>query len=371
MKKGLKIGLISIGAIVIILGIIIALLIQNANKIIKRELESALGKGFSVRTVDLRWGRVDAFDISFKNPAGKEVFKTDRLRLEADFMGLLKKHYVISNLSLRNPYIFLETDRDGKLINPFVRKEPPKEKVEKPLPPVLIKKIVITGGALDYLDRKVSGTPVLTKVRDMELGLKEIAFPFGDNFSTYTLSANIPGNQSTGSLKSHGEIKPKTKDMDCKVEVRKLDVTSFKPYYQKKGDVNVTKGTLDLDMDAKVSSKKLNAPGTAVLKDLEFERRTGLGGTFLSVPLSGVVTLLKNNNNEIVVNFVLEGDLDNPKFSLREDFMRKVTIAMAEKLGLSVKRIGESIVVFGAEGAKEVGKEVEGIGESLRKILKR
>jgi len=165
-------------------------------------------------------------------------------------------------------------------------------------------------------------------------------------------------------------VESRTRDMDCKVEIRKLDITAFKPYYQKKSDVNVTKGTLDLDMDTKVTSRKMNAPGKAVLKDLEFEKRPGVGGTFLNIPLSAVILFLKNNNNEIAVNFVMEGDLDNPKFTLRESFMNKIAIAMAEQLGLSVKKIGESIVILGAEGTKEAEKGVKGIGESIKKLFK-
>jgi len=89
--------------------------------------------------------------------------------------------------------------------------------------------------------------------------------------------------------------------------------------------------------------------------------------------LSAVLSFLKNHDNEIVVNFVfvIEGDLDNPKFNLRESFMNKISIAMAEKLGLSIKRIGESIVETGAEGAKEVGKNVKGFGEGIKKLLER
>ena len=370
MKKGLKITLISLAAVVLLLVIAFAFLIKHANKIIKYELESQLGKGFSIKQISLHWGKVEAFDVNFKNPAGKEVFKTDHLILEAGFMGILRKEYIISNVSLKNLYILLETDNKGNLLAPFTQKEPTKEIAEKPLPPIVINKIEIKNGALDYLDRKVSKTPVLTKLRDIELEFKDIAFPLGDNFSTYTLSANVPGNQSIGILKSKGKIKPKTSDMDCKVEIRKLDITAFKPYYQKKSDVNVTKGTLDLDMDTKVTSRKMNAPGKAVLKDLDFEKRPGVGGTFLNIPLSAVILFLKNNNNEIVVNFVMEGDLDNPKFTLREGFMDKVSIAMAEKLGLSVKRIGESIVILGAEGTKEAEKGVKGIGESIKKLFK-
>jgi uncharacterized protein involved in outer membrane biogenesis len=366
MKKRFKIAFIALGIAVLVLSISIALLIKYANTIIKHELESLLGKDFSVRKIELHWGRVEALDIYFKNPAGREVLKTDRLVLEADFMGLLRKEYIISSLSLNNPYIFLEKDMKGNLIYPLPQTKTKKEETKKPRPPIIIKKVNITKGSFDYLDRRVS-PPVLTRLRDIELELKDIQFPLRDNFSIYTLSANIPGKQSTGILKSKGKIKLKTKDTDCRVELRRLDITGFKPYFQKKSDVNVTKGTLDMDMDVKVKSKKINAPGRAVLKDLEFQRGSGLGNKFLNLPLSAVVSFLKNHNNEIVVNFVVEGDLNNPKFNIRESFMEKVSIAIAEKLGLSIKRIGESIVIFGAEGIKEVGK---GIGEGIKKIFK-
>jgi hypothetical protein len=159
--------------------------------------------------------------------------------------------------------------------------------------------------------------------------------------------------------------------MDGKVEIKDLDITEFKPYYQKKGDVNVTKGTLDMNMDVKIRSNKIHAPGKAVLQHLEFSRGSGLGSTFLNLPLSAVVSFLKNHNNEIVVNFVVEGDLNNPKFNLRESIMNKISLEMAEKLGLSIQRIGESIVETGAEGAKEVGKGVKGFGEGIKKIFER
>lgn len=367
MNKRLKVALITTGVAVLFLGIVIALLIKNANRIIKYELESFLGKDFHVQRIDLHWGKVEALDISFRNPAGQEVFRTDRLILEADFMGLLKKQYILSNISLENPYIFLKKDTNGQLVNPFPEKGPKKES-EKPMPPVFFKKIEVTNGSLDYLDGNVSSRPILTKLRNIELRFKALVFPLRENFSSYDLSASIIGNHNTGGLKSSGKIKLMNKDMNGKVEIRKLDITEFKPYFQKKGDVNVTRGTLDMNMDVNIRSNQINAPGKAVLKNLEFEKGSGIGNTFLNIPLSAIVGFLKNNNNEIAVNFVAEGNLDNPKFNLRENLMNRISIAMAEKLGLSIKRIGESIIESGAEGAKEVGK---GIGEGIKKLFGR
>lgn len=46
--------------------------------------------------------------------------------------------------------------------------------------------------------------------------------------------------------------------------------------------------------------------------------------------------------------------------------MEKPTLGLAEKLGLSVTRIGESIIV---EGAKQLGKGIKGMGEGIEKIF--
>ncbi len=109
MRKQCKITLILITGFILIIGVSIAILIKNANKIIKHEVESCLGKDFSVKKIELHWGRVEAFNISFKNGIGKEVFKTDKLVFEADFLGVLKKKYILSKVFFENPYIFLET----------------------------------------------------------------------------------------------------------------------------------------------------------------------------------------------------------------------------------------------------------------------
>jgi len=368
-KKSLfKKVLIVLVVVIVVIGVAGIILIYNANKIIKAQLESALGKGFSVQEISLSWGQVDAFTIRLKNKAGKEVFKTDRLTLQADFLGLLKKNIVISNLTLTNPYVFMEMDSRGNLVSPSLPEEKKVEKKEKPIPPFLIKKIQIIKGSLDYLDRKPQQGPVLTKIRDINVEFHNINFPLGNNYSPFTLDAIIPGTQGSGSVKSKGKVKLKNKDTESKIEIRNLDILPFKPYFQKKGDVNITKGFLNLDMDLKIFNQKLNAPGKAVLRDLDFKTGPGMGSKFLGVPLSLVVAFLKNSNNEIEVNFILEGDMDNPKFSLRDSIVDKFSLATAGKLGLSIKDVGKSVITTGAEGVK---KGAAGIKEGLTDIFKK
>lgn len=369
MQRRLRITLILLMGFVLILGISVAILIKNANKIIKYELETRLGKDFFIKKIELHWGRVEAFNVSFRNTDGKEIFKIDRLVLEADFLGVLKKEYILSKVFFENLYMFLEKDSSGKIIYPLPKIKTEEGKAKKLSPPIIIKEIDITKASIDYLDRKVS-PHVLTRLRNIELELKNISFPLEDNFSNLTISANILGKQNTGLFEGKGKIKFKTIDTDCKLGIRGLDITEFNPYFQKKKDVKIKKGFLDMQMDLMISSKKINAPGIATLKNLEFDKGSGMGNTFLSIPLFAIINFLKNNNNEIIVHFVLAGNLNDPKFSIRESLLKEISIAMAEKLGLSIKRIGESVVIFGIEGIKEAGKSVKEIEEGIKKIFR-
>ena len=211
--------------------------------------------------------------VKLKNPAGKEVIKVDSLSVSADFMGLLKKEYVVSSVTLKNPYIFVEVDKKGDIVNPVLPVDPKPAKAKKqnqtadqPMAPVTVKKIEITGGAIDYLDRKTPETPVLTKIRNINLEMKDIHTPFTDTFSQYVLSANMPGHMSTGVVKSNGKINLKTRDMVCKTQIRALDLTDLQPYFQKDNTATIRKGFLDLDYRCSCRVEENTCPGQCCFK---------------------------------------------------------------------------------------------------------
>ena len=89
----------------------------------------------------------------------------------------------------------------------------------------------------------------------------------------------------------------------------------------------------------------------------------------MGVPLSLVVAFLKNSNNGIPVNFSIEGDLNNPKFDIKENVMHRISVAMAEKLGLPLKGIPEAVAGVGAKGSQGSGVEREGDRRRSQKYL--
>jgi hypothetical protein len=368
--RGIKIASIIIGSLVLLLVVSGLLLVTNANRIVKHELESRLGKNFSVGNIDLHWDKVEASDLRLKGRGGKDSLTVKNLALEADFISFLKKQYIVSRVIVEAPHLLVETNRKGDIVSPVFPLGEEAAKVEATSVPFTLKQVDITKGSLDYLDGKVSTTPVLTKLRELKLEVRHLALPLDGKASTFRLSGIIPGTGGVATLKGDGSVKLDSKDLDARIEVRNLDIVDLKPYFQQGTNVNVTRGFLDLDMDAKIVSHKIRAPGRAVLRNLEFESRPGLANSFLGIPLSAVVAFLKSSNNEISVTFVLEGDLDNPKFDIRENMVQRITMGLADKLGLSVSKIGESIVNLGAQGARTVEKGVKGIGEGIKRLFK-
>jgi len=87
MGKGRRFKKVAIILAVFIVTVVVTgvLLLHNANRIIKAELESALGSAFSVQEIEISWGEVKVSHIRLNNKAGKAVFKTAGLTLRADF----------------------------------------------------------------------------------------------------------------------------------------------------------------------------------------------------------------------------------------------------------------------------------------------
>lgn len=381
-RRGFKIFLVSSIVVLCLALIAVAFLVKYANTIARAGIEKALGKDFSIGSIELKWGSVRVHGIAMKDRAGKEVVKVENLMVKASFMGLLRRKYIVSSVLVEKPYIYVEIDRKGDLVSPVfpagderarggVKKAEDTARPEGKQPPVILRKIIIVNGSVDYLDRKSPTVPVMTKVRNINAEMHNLTVPFTNDLTHYTIKAAIPGSKSTASVKSEGGIRFLSKDMECTASVRELDITHFKPYYHGSRNVNVTKGFLDLDVRAKIVSRRVHAPGKAVLKGLEFGSGSGLGDKFMGVPVTLVVTFLKKSGDQIPVDFVISGDLDNPKFNIAESFMGRLSFGLAEKLGFSIKDIGESVFGLGTEGTKKVGEGIGGIGEGIKKIFKK
>jgi hypothetical protein len=152
-----------------------------------------------------------------------------------------------------------------------------------------------------------------------------------------------------------------TKDSQTRTTLRSVDVSTLDPYLLKKAGAKaaVTGGTIDLTLDATVRDYRIHAPGTLTLNHLQISDTGNPLDTFMSIPTKVAIAALKSGHEEIKLDFVLDGNLRDPKFSLNESLMKKLAAGFAKALGVSAEGV-----------AKGAGDTVKGIGNALMNMLK-
>jgi hypothetical protein len=75
------------------------------------------------------------------------------------------------------------------------------------------------------------------------------------------------------------------------------------------------------------------------------------------------VNALKTNDNQIAVDLVLEGSIDNPKFSVRENMATRLAVGLAKTLGLSVIETGGTVII-------QSGRIMKSVGDVIKQIFK-
>jgi len=360
----------------VIIGIIVILLIGGyllisyyAVKFIQARIQSVVGPGFSVAAIKIEPTHLSAKGIRYEDPLSKRrFFLIEEVRVYPDLPSFLKGTLRVRECIIVKPSFFFYRSRDGSLIVPWTtmeRKEKGKEISEdrerEKKEPVQIKidKFRIQKGSVDFEDRKVGEPSPQLKLRELDLEVEHVQYPFGSIRSSIELKGKMKGREKDGSISMKGWMDLKTMDMETSFKVQEIEVKTFEPYYRKRVSAEIEGGRVDLEAKIGVKEKMIDAPGQLQLIDLHIKEE----GTVLWIPAKVLLSLLRDKGNRIQIQFHVKGNLDDPRFSLQETFLTRVAVSLAETLGIPIKVVGETIV----EGA---GKGIGGIVEGLKSIEK-
>ncbi|GFE61050.1 DUF748 domain-containing protein [Geobacter sp. AOG2] len=334
--------------------------------LVQSRLKSMVGDGLTLGKVTARWNRVELDNVRIARHGGPGRF-ADRLTVERivirpSLLSLLSGRLDISEIVLEKPWLLLEIAPDGSLVKILQpRKEPPSRSSPASLP-VRINTLKINNGSLDLLDRHISrrGGVGLSNPREQYhlVTFQSIAFsadfltmPASKRASPVRLDVACKGG---GTLSVRGEITPKGLDTHLKLELAGLDITKFRPYFLKKGDLGVASGKLSASSTITIENRRLNAPGTLRLSNLAFAN-SGAKGLLMGVPAWAFIKFLSDNKDELQVDFSLSGSLDDPHFAVRQTLVDQVATALASKIGISsVTSIGKGIIDMGEKGIKKI-----------------
>ncbi len=343
-----------------------------AVKFINAELKESLGPGMVIGDVKVRMTYLAVKGVQYEDPKlRRTMLQIDEIRIYPSLFSSLLGTLRIREWTMLRPAFTLVRSRDGVWAGPWIlfermgkkreekRDKTPdnKEREAKPFQ-IEVDRFRVRDGRVDIEDRKVSGPPALIRLREVNFDLEEIKFPLTSARSPVDFQGKLKGPKKDGVIASKGWIDLKTTDMDALLNLRETELKIFEPYYRKNVTAEIESGTLNMEAKIVIKDGMIDAPGELDLVDLRMKE----DGTFFYVPAKTMVSLLKNRKNQIHVRFHVKGKMDDPQFNLREDFLTRVALSMAETLGLPIKVVGGEVLggtVKGAKGLVEAVRSVE------------
>jgi hypothetical protein len=348
-----------------IAGILLVALVVSAvvgQRIAVRQLragiEAALGPRASVGAVTIGLTGVELRDLRIRGVRGawpaEDELRAQRVHLRPGLATLWSDGWHIANVRIDAAYVSLQRTRDGRLrLLPALLEQPPapaKAGAQRAAVAVTVRHIELDDATVDFHDASVRQPAHRLQFDQLDAQVGPIVWPALDVPVQLDIEARLRGPQRDGRLAITGAVTPATRDGQLKADARGVDLVALQPYLLRVNEGGVRRGTLDLTLDARVKSQRLNAPGRLTLTGLELSAG-GVLSTFAGVPRQAVIAAM-SRDGRIEVAFTLEGRLDDPGFSLNENFATRLGGGLAEVLGVSLGGVveGMSNVIKGLFG---------------------
>jgi len=374
-SKAKKWGII---ALVVVLVLVVGGIVgfRIAVGIIKGKVVEALGPESEIKDIQLGWWAVEVHGLRIKGRQGwpaADTLRVERVVIVPSLRSLFSDTIRVGSITVVRPYLSALRTREGKLrVLPSLLEAPaPKGKAPAgpPARRVAVSRVTMEDGVVELFDATVAQPPAKIRLEKIQATVHNVTVPSLKGKSQFDLTAVVKGVQRDGRATLKGWAEMATKDSSVKTELRSVDLVAFQPYLVKAAETRVQKGALDLDLQSEVSKNHLRAPGKVVISDLEFASAKGALDTFMGVPRAAVVNFLKNKDNKIAVNFLIEGDINNPQFTIREALATRMASGMAETLGVSIRGVAEGVGTLGQKGVQATGEAAKSLGGALQGLF--
>lgn len=352
---------------------------QFAIQALKGQVEKALGPHGEVKEIRVSLTGVEAIGIRIRAPQGtdkktawpaEDELRAERILIVPAIVDLLTARVALNTIKIEGAYISMLRAKDGRMkVLPSLLDNPAppdgSTSADKKEPgaatPISIGKVELVNGTIEFFDATVKQPPLKLRLEQINATIGKLQLPDLKGQSQIKFDGVLKGVRQDGKVEISGSVELATKEMAIATRLSGVDLIALQPYLIKATESGVKKGTLDLDLKSSIRKGLLYAPGTLTLSDLEL---ASTSGTIMGMPRNAAVAMMKNRNGKISVKFALEGNINDPHFSLNENLATRIGTSVAKTLGVSVEGL--------AKGVGSVGSgSVKGIIDSLGKLNKK
>jgi Domain of Unknown Function (DUF748) len=326
--------------------------------VLRNRVIETLGPESEIAAIGVGWSSVEVEGLRITGPKGwptSDALRAERVTIVPSLRGVFSGQLRVQSITVSKPYLSMLRTRDGQLqVLPSLLAD--SSSPATTARSVTIDRITLRDGVLDLFDASVSQPPLELHLEQVEATVHDVVAPPLEGKTRFDLAAVVEGTQQAGAVTIVGWAEIASRDSSLKTTLRSVDLLALAPYLIRPGERGVRKGTLDLELQSEVKNHRLHAPGQLTLSGLELDPATGAFGTFMGLPRDAVLGALKDQRGQIAVSFVLEGNLDDPKFSMNAALSTRVAVSIAETLGVSLGGLATGVGALGVEGVEAVGE---------------
>ncbi|MCC8404998.1 DUF748 domain-containing protein [Paraburkholderia sp. MMS20-SJTN17] len=370
MSKGRR-WIVVVGGTLLALILIAIGAMQFAQQEVKNRVSAALGPLGSADSIDVGLTSVHLTHVVLKAPPGwpaGEPLRADEITITPDVRDLIARHMHIREIVVSGFDMAVLRTKDGSLnLLPNLREslnrdgQPGGSGTASPIPrEKLIDHIRFEQGNFHFYDMTVGPPPFRVTLSNANASVDNLHLPSLAEPTNVSVRGSLKGPAHTGTVIFDGWIKIASRDSQTTTTLRGVDIAMLDPYLLKKAGTRaqVSGGTVDLSIESTVRDYHLHAPGAVTVHNLRLAETDNPLETFMSIPTRAAVAALRTHNGDISLHFVLDGDLRDPKFSVREGILARIGEGFAKALGVSVEGV-----------AKGAGETVKGLGNALKNLF--
>jgi hypothetical protein len=348
-------GLIT-GGVVVVLALIGVALMHFAARSLKDHVEQALGPDSEVTEITVRLTSIEVLGVRVKGPRGwpvADALRAERIVLVPDLRQLLSEHIYVNSVTIENAYLSAVRPKEGgglrilpSLMDKAKKQVKDGDRERGRITGATIAEVELRDCLVELVDATVALKAAKVRVHGVRGTIEELSIPDLSGRTLIDLKGSVKGVPRDGAVSARGwaEIARKRSELD--VRVQHLDLGVVEPYLITKTKSGIDTGTLDLDLKVTVRNNVLHAPGTLTITGLKLEASDNPIESLTSLPRRAVIGALADENDRISLHFVLEGDLDNPAFSLSDGVGLRAGAVIAKTLGLSIEGLARFFVLL-------------------------
>lgn len=396
----------------VVLAIVAATAVHMATRSLRNHIVTLLGPTGHAERIDVGFTRITLDRVVIKAPPGwpaADALRAERIVLTPDLWKLLSHRVSIHDAELDNAYMSILRTPDGKIsLLPNLRAHSSgtdkanasdtsdtsdaangvsvvassgaapasatsSTAASSQSMPVDLGAIVVHNGTLDFFDASVAQPPSRLQITQLQSSVGPLHFPTQNERTQLSIAGKIANAtphgsnngptandaaRSGGPLAINGWIVFGTQQSDIHTQFSNVDVRTLQPYLNKRKSLAIDSGLVSIDVHSTVENRELQANGKITLDQLQLARGDNTVSALESIPRDIAIAALKDKQNRITLDFSLQGNLSDPKFSLNENIATRLAAGLAKALGVSAEGVANS-----------VGGTTKGLGGALMNLI--